>query len=80
MLTSRAAGRSREHVAPQAAGGIDLLPRSETASAIGTCVNSCFQKPTTMSVRPAMPACTALCARARAEARRRAFAGALRIA
>jgi hypothetical protein len=45
-----------------------IFLRAETAREMGTWVNWWFQKPTTMFVRPLMPACTALCPRSRQNA------------
>ena len=54
--------------------------RDETASAIGTWVNRWFQNPTTMSVRPLIPACAALCPSSRQNAESCGVAGTLLMA
>ncbi|MBW1766017.1 MAG: hypothetical protein JRJ65_03080 [Deltaproteobacteria bacterium] len=53
--------------------------RLDTAIGIGTCVYWPFQLPTTMFVRPAIPACTALCPRSRQNTESCGFAGMLLI-
>jgi hypothetical protein len=58
-------------------GSIRFLP--DVTNLSGTCVNSLFQKPTSMFVRPVIPACTAWCPRRRQKAESRGFAGKLRI-
>ena len=47
-----------QHAEPQVAVGATSL-RWETTMSIGTCTNRLCRRPTTMSVRPAIPACAA---------------------
>ena len=73
----RLAGRGEDAAPERPSGSIRF--RADVARPIGTCVNWWFQKPTTMSVRPLMPACTALCPSSRQKAESWAVAGTLRI-
>ena len=59
------------------AGSICL--RLETANGIGTWVKLFFQYPTSILVRPVMPACTALCPMLKQKAESGALAGMLRM-
>ena len=77
---SPAADRSRRRTLLQSAPSGSIRFRADMARPIGTCVNWWFQKPTTMSVRPLMPACTALCPSSRQNAESCAVAGTLLIA
>ena len=73
------ADRSRRATLLQSGPSGSIRFRADVARPMGTCVNWWFQKPTTMSVRPLMPACTALCPRSRQNAESCAVAATLLI-
>ena len=56
-----------------------IFLRLDTPSGIGTCVPRWFHQPTNISVRPAIPACTAYCPRTTQSCESKAFVGMLRI-